>query len=260
MRQINLWDPRTLRAPIANKTIDNASGQLYPLYDEDINLCFVVGKGDTIIRFYELSFLEEEAGQGGAVIEKSNEFQSSREPITGICMLPKRSCNVRNVEAARLLKATVGSVAPISFVVPRAEHLKEFFQEDLYPDTRSKTSSVSVYDWTESIRTGAPLPPPAFESMKPEDMLRLSEKPVEPAGGGKTAGSGTLKRTSVDFKKELEQKEAEDKQRDDMFTRLQTLAIQRSKYHPNASGGGHGFKVDATPVHDDDDDDNDWDD
>jgi hypothetical protein len=32
-------------------------------------------------------------------------------------------------------------------------------------------------------------------------------------------------------------------------------------YHPNASGGagGHGFKVDAAPVHDDDNE-NEWDD
>ena len=41
------------------------------------------------------------------------------------------------------------------------------------------------------------------------------------------------------------------------------MAILRSKYHPNASGGsgGHGFKCDAAPqTKDDDDDDDGWDD
>ena len=55
--------------------------------------------------------------------------------------------------------------------------------------------------------------------------------------------------TSSEFKDNIKKAEEEKKEKEDTFTRLQDLAIQRSLYHPNASGGGHGFRCDATPVH-----------
>ena len=49
-------------------------------------------------------------------------------PLCGLTMLPKTSCDVRGVETARLLRLTTSTVDPISFVLPRSDALKAYFQ------------------------------------------------------------------------------------------------------------------------------------
>lgn len=44
---------------ICTSSIDNAAGQLFAMYDEDLGLILLAGKGDTIIRGYETTFLNE---------------------------------------------------------------------------------------------------------------------------------------------------------------------------------------------------------
>lgn len=238
---------------------------------------FLAGKGDTIIRYYELNFNEN--NQVNCV--KSNEFQSSKEPIAGICMLPKRTCNVVNTETSKLLKLTIDSVIPISFITPRAENLKGFFHDDIFVPTRSKTSTYRAEDWIESVHNlSKPCPQPIYESLRPEGLLcsvlyfcwgldayvliititsntntfvgmpNMSEKPVEVSIG---------KRSSVALKATFLKQEEENKARDDTFSKLQGLAIQRSKYHPNASNSVK-VKGEAKPVEDDDDNDDEWED
>jgi coronin-7 len=163
-------------------------------------------------------------------------------------MVPKSLCDVRNVEVNRVLKLADNSVLPISFILPRADNLKSFFQDDIYVPTRGKDSYVSVDEWM--CEQGTDLVVPNLHSMQPEGMPLLSDKPEEEVKKSKA---------SV-FREELNKADDEKKKQEESFLRLQNLAIQRSKYHPNPSGGsgGHGFKVDAAPVHDDDSD-NDWD-
>jgi len=238
MRQLHLWDPRDLSSPISTQSIDNAAGQLFPMFDEGLGCIFLAGKGDTIIRSFETTFLDE----GGANCVKCNEFQSSKSPISGICLLPKRLMDIRNVEVARILKLTTDSVYPISFTLPRADVLKSYFQDDIYPPTRSKTSEVSVSDWVEAAKSSGEMSSlnltPLFDSLQPGGMIPLSEKPDSPVKASRIAV----------FKDDIQKAENENKKKEDAFTRLQDLAIQRSIYHPNASGGSHGFKCDAVPV------------
>lgn len=245
MRQMHLWDPRSLQAPLISKSIDNGSGQLFPLFDEAMNTVFLVGKGDTILRTYEMMFLEETtaAGAGGAsapdspvqgsvlpgLLEKVTDFQSSIEPFAGVCMLPKRSCDVRNVEVARVLKLTSDSLIPISFKVPRADHLKSFFHDDLFPSVRSRNPLATVPDW-ESGDTDTTVFQPLLESLQPADLPRMSESTPEP--------TPSSTRSKVDtFRLELKRQEEESKVREDKFAKLQNLAVQNSQYNKNLSGG-----------------------
>ena len=163
-------------------------------------------------------------------------------------MLPKRSVDVRNVEVSRLLKLSDSSVTPVSLTLPRAENLKSYFQDDLFKPTRGRSAMLSSYDYMHH----APFDMSTMlESLKPHDMIPLSEKPEEVKQKPKT----------TKFREQIDKVEEENKQREAEFKRLQDLALQRAKFHPNASGGGHGFKVDAAPVHDaNDSDDDGWDD
>ena len=233
MRQLCLWDSRSMSKPTCTISIDNASGQLFPLYDEGVGMIYLAGKGDTIIRGYEMTFLD---AMSGATAVKACEFQTSKEPIAGVCLLPKRLMDVRKIEVARILKLTTDTVCPISLNVPRADILMEYFQDDIFVPTRSKIPSASVSDWTSPDEINLE---PEFDSMQPEGMMAMSFKPEGPVRVSKI----------VEFRQSIEKSEQESKIKDNTFSRLQNLAIQRSKYHPNASGGGHGFKCDATPIH-----------
>lgn len=237
-RVINLYDPRDLSRAVCTRTIDQASGQLFPFFDEDTGLCWIAGKGDTTIRFYELS--ADESGVVSAT--KANEFQTASTPIAGFCLLPKRACNVREIEVQKALKLSTDSVIPITFKMPRAENLRTYFQDDIFVPARAAQSTITADEWL----AGGNQPPARF-SMKPDDMQNLSEKPAE---------APKVAATKV-FKEEIDKAEKEAQKREETFNKLQQMAITRAKYHPNKSMGIRG--VDHAPQHDDDED-SDWDD
>jgi coronin-7 len=245
-RQLSSWDPRNMSKALLTLKIDSQSGTLYPFYDEDTGMCVVGGKGDSTFRIFELS-LPGVAEDGKFACAKSTEISTGGGPIAGMCLLPKTQCNVKEVEVNRILKLTTSQVTPVSLILPRADNLKEFFQDDVYPPTRSRTSAAaSVSEWVADSTLGDV---PVYESLQPPNMELLSKRTV-----------AEVKVTKAqEFRNVIDQKQDENKKREETFQRLQELAIQRSKFHPNASGGegGHGFKVDATPVHDANDDDSD---
>ena len=193
---------------------------------------------------------------GGATVEKCNEYASQGEsPFSGMCLLPYRMCDVNQVEVVKLLKLTSDSVTPMTFTVPRADHLKPYFQDDLYRSVRSNQSAYSISDWTHKTKITAtttmktptsqqphPSPPydvcsssrysfmPTFQSLKPPHMINLSERPLE-----EVLLSAKNKNKNPTFRSEIEAKEMENQSRDSEFLRLQALAVQRSLYHPNKS-------------------------
>ncbi|XP_010192007.1 PREDICTED: coronin-2A-like, partial [Mesitornis unicolor] len=54
-RQIALWDQNDLSVPLLEEDLDGSSGLLFPFYDSDTHMLYVVGKGDGNIRYYEIS-------------------------------------------------------------------------------------------------------------------------------------------------------------------------------------------------------------
>ena len=201
---------------------------------------------------------------GGATVDKCNEYASQGDsPFSGMCLLPSRTCDVHQVEVVRLLKLSSDSVTPMSFTVPRAEHLKSYFQDDLYRSVRSNQPSYTIADWTQKTTTtatsssttsGASISSslnttqpndicsslhyafkPKFQSLKPSNMINLSQRPVEEA-----LLSAKNKNKNPTFRSEIEAKEMENQSRDSEFKRLQALAVQRSLYHPNKSSTMQG--------------------
>jgi hypothetical protein len=164
------------------------------------------------------------------LVEKCCDYASSRDPIAGICMLPKKVCDIRSIEVSRLLKLTTDSVIPISFHVPRADYLKDYFHDDIYLSIRSTTltKGVSIDDW-KNLDTPMELFQPLLESMKPEGMMNVSEKPIAPLPSESNSKIASY-RNSIEMKKQ------EEKANEDKFNRLQQLALQNAQYHRNASG------------------------
>jgi coronin-7 len=223
MRQIHLWDPRKLSEPTAVRNVDNASGALFPVFDPDTSMCFIASRGDTSIRYYDVSASDD----APAACVLLNQFQGSSAPISGVCLLPKKGCNVRDIEANRVLKLAGDVVTSVSFVLPRAEQLRDFFQDDVFPDTQlgpTLTCSEWLTDTNQAIS-------PVLSSLKPKDMDLLSARRA-------SMPIVSDQRSKIEsFKAELQQKEDEKNQKDDMFNKLQQLAQQRASYHPNPSGG-----------------------
>lgn len=58
-RQYSLRAPDALNDPIVMVELDTSNGVMFPLYDPDTNLVFLCGKGDSVIRYFEVNFKSE---------------------------------------------------------------------------------------------------------------------------------------------------------------------------------------------------------
>ncbi|XP_061079905.1 coronin-7 isoform X1 [Conger conger] len=165
-RQLYLYSSQSLSSgPVATTSTDVSPSTLIPFYDPDTSVLILTGKGDTRVYIYEI---EPEA----PYFMECSCF-SSTEPHKGMSFLPKTECNVPDVEIARALRLTKTTIEPVAFRVPRVK--KEFFQDDLFPDTEV---------WWEAAMTAS-----AWLSgsngqhrklkLRPKDMAPVSEAPKE---------------------------------------------------------------------------------
>jgi coronin-7 len=167
-RQICVYDARAMGKPLSTTNIDVNPGTLMPFYDEDIGVLYVSGKGSGWIKCYEIV---PEAPYIHYLTE-----QASPTPNSGVCAFPKKVVDVRKVEVGKFLRLSKDRVEPVLWSTPRTR--KEFFQDDVYPDTRdgSPVASASEFFGSDSSRTFAP----RLTSLRPAGMDRLSDAPPLP--------------------------------------------------------------------------------
>ncbi|XP_023701006.1 coronin-6-like [Paramormyrops kingsleyae] len=135
-RELGLWDPTSFEEPIALQEMDTSNGVLLPFYDPDTNIVYLCGKGDSSIRYFEIT---DEPPH----VHYLSTF-SSKEPQRGMGFMPKRGVDVSKCEIARLYKLHERRCEPIVMTVPRKSDL---FQDDLYPDTAGLESALEAEDW-----------------------------------------------------------------------------------------------------------------
>ncbi|XP_063048615.1 coronin-7 isoform X1 [Engraulis encrasicolus] len=151
--------------PVGSVSADVSPSTLIPFYDPDTSVAFLSGKGDTRVYIYEI--VSEEP-----YFLECSSFQSS-EPHKGFSFLPKTLCDVRDVEIARALRLSKTTIEPVAFRVPRVR--KEFFQDDVYPETAVWwESSLSASSWLSGGNAKH-----RKISMQPKDMTPVSEAPKE---------------------------------------------------------------------------------
>ncbi|XP_060055098.1 coronin-2A isoform X3 [Erinaceus europaeus] len=171
-RQMALWDQDNLSQPISEEDLDGSSGVLFPFYDADTNVLYVVGKGDGNIRYYEVSTSEP-------YLSYLTEYRSYN-PQKGIGVMPKRGLDVSSCEIFRFYKliTTKCLIEPVSMIVPRRS---ESYQEDIYPPTAGAQPSMTAQEWLSGMNKGPVLVSlrPGSEPLSPQPPPSPRPPPVE---------------------------------------------------------------------------------
>jgi coronin-1B/1C/6 len=138
-RQYAVWDENNLGTALTMEELDSSNGIMFPFYDEDTNMIFLCGKGDSAIRYFEYT-------PEAPYIHYLSSYSSS-DPQRGMGSMPKRGLNIAACEIARFYKLlNSGLCEVISFTVPRKS---ELFQDDLYPDTAAEENAITADEWIE---------------------------------------------------------------------------------------------------------------
>lgn len=135
-RQVALWDPNNFGEPLTLQELDTSSGVLLPFFDPDTGIVYLCGKGDSSIRYFEVT---DEAPYVHYL-----SMYSSKESQKGMGYMPKRGLEVNKCEIARFYKLHERKCEPIVMTVPRKSDL---FQEDLYPNTIGPEPSAEADEW-----------------------------------------------------------------------------------------------------------------
>ncbi|XP_048043030.1 coronin-1C-A isoform X1 [Megalobrama amblycephala] len=144
-RQLALWDPENMEEAVSVHEMDTSNGVLLPFYDPDTNVVYLCGKGDSSIRYFEIT---DEA----PFVHYLNTF-TTKEPQRGMGYMPKRGLDVNKCEIARFYKLHERKCEPIIMTVPRKSDL---FQDDLYPDTAGPEAPLEAEEWFEG-KNGDPV-------------------------------------------------------------------------------------------------------
>nr|XP_020441400.1 uncharacterized protein LOC109951311 isoform X1 [Monopterus albus] len=144
-RQLGLWKSDNMDEPICVQEMDTSNGVLLPFYDPDTNIVYLCGKGDSSIRYFEIT---DEA----PFVHYLNTF-STKEPQRGMGYMPKRGLDVNKCEIARFYKLHERKCEPIIMTVPRKSDL---FQDDLYPDTAGPDPTLEAEEWFAG-KNGSPI-------------------------------------------------------------------------------------------------------
>ncbi|XP_030916511.1 coronin-6 isoform X3 [Geospiza fortis] len=142
-KKVRVIDPRkqqiianNFEEPIALQEMDTSNGVLLPFYDADSSIVYLCGKGDSSIRYFEIT-------HEAPYVHYLNTY-SSKEPQRGMGFMPKRGLDVSKCEIARFFKLHERKCEPIVMTVPRKSDL---FQDDLSPDTPGPEPALEADEW-----------------------------------------------------------------------------------------------------------------
>ncbi|XP_041878580.1 coronin-1B [Corvus kubaryi] len=180
-RQLALWDTENLEEPMGLQELDSSNGALLPFYDPDTNVVYVCGKGDSSIRYFEIT-------EEPPYIHFLNTF-TSKEPQRGMGWMPKRGLDVSKCEIARFYKLHERKCEPIIMTVPRKSDL---FQDDLYPDTAGPEAAMEAEEWVAG-RTAGPVLVSLRQAYVPSKQrdLKVSRRSLLHDGRATTAAAAT---------------------------------------------------------------------
>jgi coronin-1B/1C/6 len=190
-REIAVWDPKKMDAPVFKDELDVASGVIMPAYDPDLHVLYLGGKGDGNIRYFEVK-------------DDSSLFflsQFSGNPQAGMCMMPKRGCDTTKTEVAKIFKMEKTQITPVSFVLPRKG---EQFHDDVYPNSAAPTAAISADEWA-----GGSTADPVLMSLNPDGGGAVAAAPVVKKASGMAGRVADLEKEVAELKAQLVAKDEE---------------------------------------------------
>jgi len=164
--------------------LDTSNGTMVPYFDPDTKMLYLAAKGDSVVRYYELT-------QEEPYYYYISTFQSKDVQRCPLAPIPKRSVDVNACEMMKFYKLIAGSgnkaamIKPVSFTVPRKS---EMFQDDLYPDAVSIEPGCEAEEWFAN----KDFEPKRFE-MVTRFVGQSKAKGVASGGGLKKGGLKGLK-------------------------------------------------------------------
>lgn len=240
-RQYSLRTPDALSDPIVMVELDTSNGVMFPLYDPDTNLVYLCGKGDSVIRYFEIT-------PEPPFVHYINTFQTP-DPQRGIGMMPKRGCDVSSCEISRFYRLNnSGLCQAVTMTVPRKS---ELFQEDLYPDTLGDTFALTADEWIEgkdaepiliSLKDGYK-PPESKSSLSVTKRSNVLDK-MPPKGAAKAAqNSPVSEKTLQEFADEIRKLKAMIVKHENRIRALEA-EVALNKGNTDEDGpGGDGLNV-----------------
>ncbi|WWC61287.1 uncharacterized protein I303_103868 [Kwoniella dejecticola CBS 10117] len=155
-RQYSLYSSSELET-IFTQTLDTSNNPLIPLVDQERSICYVVGKGDMILRQIEIS----KSFQNGYQESTHSLSSSTLTPMTtpSICLRYGTGLDVMNTEIANILIPSTDKdgdcLVPIGIRVPRKQLID--YHADLFPDILGTVPEQSAEEWL-SGQDRQPLP------------------------------------------------------------------------------------------------------
>ncbi|KAI8329747.1 hypothetical protein BC941DRAFT_442318 [Chlamydoabsidia padenii] len=229
MREILVFDTLDLSKPLTKRSIDVSPSIMNAYYDRDCKILYVAGKGDRTIHSYEVE------NDFTLTPLAKMEFGSLQQ---GFAFLPKRHCNVKELEIDKFYRLTSTTIEPVGIHVPRAR--PEFFQDDIFiPTLDVEHSTHDATDWIQGKDKSL-----ERISMQPQDMTPLSQAPPPPNAA----------RSKAKFESGKKQV-SEDQQRQDTMNRMFATAKDVDQEDEDRKA-----KESILAAEDQDVDDDEWDD
>lgn len=143
VRQIYLRDMRSPEKPIGTNDVDSNTGVLAPFMDSDLHVLYLMARGDTSIKYFELRTDEKP-------LMSLNSWSHS-ESIRAFAHAPKYAVSVQGNEMGceidRFYFVTSSKdMHKLQMIVPK-KNASDFFAEDLYPPTPAPEPCCSFDEW-----------------------------------------------------------------------------------------------------------------
>ncbi|XP_034671051.1 coronin-6-like [Drosophila subobscura] len=129
-RQYSLRSLQQLEPPLALVDVDSQIGLLFPIYDADTSLLFLCGRGDNILRCYEVT-------DKPPFLHYINTI-ASKESQRGVCLMPKRGCNLPNGELGKIFRLNSKGVCEIMSLTMPNELPEQLF---------AATPAITAVEW-----------------------------------------------------------------------------------------------------------------
>lgn len=173
-RQVAVWDFRAFSTPLHSALVDTNPGVITPYYDMATEMVFLLGRGDSTIRYYEVNDDEP-------YIHYLDQYRGAASQAD-ITPFAKRFVDYDACEVARFAKLTKDKIEHLMFQVPRKDSKDSgIFHEDLYRYVPSSKPSTTAQEWLKGAKkdtiflTTKEMMPKGYKSIYEVDPSRKAE-------------------------------------------------------------------------------------